>query len=196
MKNNHYLSAAVMAAAALLSFEACTSSATGKDNAPASKEEKIKKGAYLVQAAGCGDCHSPKVMTAMGPVPDTTRLLSGHRSTVPLPPVNEEAMKAGWALFAPEGTAAVTPVGIAYAANLTPDATGLGGWTLDQFRKAFTEGKWKGLDNSRPLLPPMPWQNYRNMQADDVAAIFEYLQSLPPVQNQVPVSTVFAHPAP
>ena len=42
------------------------------------KEEMQKRGAYLVNLGGCNDCHSPKVFTNMGPIPDTTKLLSGH----------------------------------------------------------------------------------------------------------------------
>jgi cbb3-type cytochrome oxidase cytochrome c subunit len=44
-----------------------------------SQEELIKRGAYIVNASGCHDCHSPKVMTSSGPEPDPERLLSGYR---------------------------------------------------------------------------------------------------------------------
>lgn len=196
MKNNPYLLMALIAAGTLMLAEACTGPVAGKENTPVSKEEQVKKGAYLVGIAGCGDCHSPKVMTAMGPAPDSTRILSGYRSEAPLPPLHKDALKSGWALFGMEGTSMVSPVGISFAANLTPDATGIGDWTLPQFTKALTEGKWKGLDNSRPLLPPMPWQNYRNMAPDDIAAIFEYLKSLPPVKNLVPAPVIFEQSAP
>ena len=48
-----------------------------------SKDELIARGKYLVTFGGCNDCHSPKVMTPMGPMPDTTRLLSGHPAVLP-----------------------------------------------------------------------------------------------------------------
>ena len=41
-------------------------------------ESQVEHGKYLVSSMGCNDCHSPKVMTPQGPVPDSTRLLSGH----------------------------------------------------------------------------------------------------------------------
>ena len=36
--------------------------------------------------------------------------------------------------------------------TFTPDSTGLGGWKeVNQFIKALREGKWMGLDNTRPI---------------------------------------------
>lgn len=48
----------------------------------------VERGKYLVMAGGCTDCHSPKRLTPQGPIPDTTRLLSGYPagSTVPTLP--------------------------------------------------------------------------------------------------------------
>ena len=36
------------------------------------------------------------------------------------------------------------------------------------------------------LLPPMPWQNYRQMTDDDLRAVFAYLGTLKPIENAVP----------
>src|SRR5512140_476259 len=44
------------------------------------KPGNAEHGKYLVMVGGCNHCHSPKIMTAMGPAVDTTRVLSGHRS--------------------------------------------------------------------------------------------------------------------
>jgi hypothetical protein len=71
-------------------------------------------------------------------------------------------------------------------AYLTPDETGIGNWTEEQFKKALTQGKYKGLDGGRMLLPPMPWVNYTKMADADVKAIFAYLKSIKPVNNLVP----------
>ena len=44
------------------------------------------RGKYLVNTSACHDCHSPKVFTPNGmPIPDTTRLLSGHPAELPYP---------------------------------------------------------------------------------------------------------------
>lgn len=145
----------------------------------------IKKGEYLVGVLGCGDCHAPKMMTAQGPAPDPALGLSGHPSAIPMPKVNKEALK-DWALFFPTLTMSVGPWGASFAANITPDETGIGSWSYEQFKIAMTQGKSKGIVTARPLLPPMPWQNYVNMKDEDLRAVFAYLKSCKPIHNVVP----------
>ena len=134
---------------------------------------------------GCGDCHSPKIMTDRGPVPDTTRELSGHPADQPLPPVDKSHLKT-WVLFNPIFTASVGPWGVSYAANLTSDESGIGNWTEEQWLTAIRKGKYKGMESNRDLLPPMPWPNFAKMNDDDLKAIFVYLKSTKPVKNVVP----------
>ena len=75
--------------------------------------------------------------------------------------------------------------GVSFAMNLTPDkATGLGSWTPEMFVAAIRTGKHQGT--GRPILPPMPWNWYKNMTDDDLKAVFAYLQSLPPINNPIP----------
>ena len=62
----------------------------------------------------------------------------------------------------------------------------MGNWTEAQFKKALTDGKFKGFDNSRILLPPIPWTNYVGMNDEDIHAMFAYFQSIPAVDNIVP----------
>lgn len=152
------------------------------------KQAAIERGEYLVGIAGCNDCHTPKIMTEMGPAPDMKMMLAGHPASEQLPAITDSSMIAPgqWALFNSSLTAAVGPWGISFAANITPDDTGIGNWTYEQFEKALREGKSKGMDGTRPLLPPMPWFNYIKMSDEDMRAIFAYLQSIPPVNNAVP----------
>jgi mono/diheme cytochrome c family protein len=151
-----------------------------------SHEDHVKRGAYLVEIMGCHDCHSPKIMTDQGPAPDPSRLLSGHPADEKLAAIADKKILQNYALFNMGLTAGIGPWGTSFSANLTPDDTGLGAWTIDQFAKAIREGKSKGMDNTRMLLPPMPWQNLRNISDEDLAAIWAYLQSIPPVKNAVP----------
>ena len=77
------------------------------------------------------------------------------------------------------------PWGISDAANLTPDPnTGTGIWTEDMFLRAIRTGKHWG--QSRPIMPPMPWEVYRNMTDEDLKAIWAYLRTIPPIENRVP----------
>lgn len=149
------------------------------------KEQLIARGKYLVNTSACHDCHTPKVMTPNGPELDTSRLLSGHPSSAPMPKVNKDALK-DWVLFGQDLTSAAGPWGVSFAANLTSDETGIGNWTEEQFFTAIRKGKYKGLEGSRNLLPPMPWQMFRAMTDADLKAIYEYLQTTEPVPNIVP----------
>lgn len=144
---------------------------------------QIEKGKYLVEIMGCADCHAPKKMTAQGPIPDPDLELSGHPAKIPMGKVLKNQ---DWVLFHPMNTVAVGPWGATFSANLTPDATGIGSWSEQQFIIAMTEGKSKGLRTARPLLPPMPWQNYVHMKKEDLVAVFAYLKSCKPVENAVP----------
>ena len=116
-----------------------------------------------------------------------TRRLSGYPSGQPLPAINKaEITPDKWVLFTGDLTAAVGPWGVSFGANLTPHETGIGNWSFENFKTALREGKHKGLENGRPLLPPMPWQTYRNLTDEDMRALFEVIQKLPPVDNVVP----------
>jgi len=157
-----------------------------------SPDSMAKRGAYLVGIMGCNDCHTPKKMGPHGPEFDMDRMLSGHPADMPVAKFDTGTSK-NWILFNPILTNYVGPWGISYSANLTPDSTGTGSWTESQFIKAIREGKYKGLDNTRPLLPPMPWQEYRKASDDDLKAIFAYLRTIKPIKNVVPTATINMH---
>lgn len=151
-----------------------------------SQEELVTRGEYLVLSVGCADCHSPKVMTEHGPEPDMDRYMMGYDSSQPLMEIPENVPLGPWILFNGELTAAVGPWGTSFAGNLTPHETGIGNWSVEQFKRALREGKYKGLENSRPLMPPMPWPALRNFTDEDLEAMFAYLQTLKPIDNVVP----------
>ena len=180
---------ALLSAVTAIVVIACNGSSanTTKETDPAFAytSEQIAHGKYLITIMGCGDCHTPLKMGLHGPEPDTSRLLSGHPAEMPLPPVDTNAIK-NWVLFNHTTTAIAGPWGVSFTANLTSDATGIGNWSLGQFKKALKEGKLKGLDNNRTLLPPMPWPNYRNITDEDITDLFAYLKSTKPVKNLVP----------
>jgi hypothetical protein len=54
------------------------------------------------------------------------------------------------------------------------------------FIKAIRTGKHMGEASSRPILPPMPWQDFNYLSDDELKDLFAYLKSLPPTKNHVP----------
>ncbi|WP_262506838.1 hypothetical protein [Salegentibacter holothuriorum] len=41
----------------------------------------------------------------------------------------------------------------------------------------MVEGKYKGQENGRTLLPPMPWQNFKNIKEEDLRAMYMYFKT-------------------
>lgn len=182
-----FLTAGALAVLLVTGIVACSDSAGNTAKvAEAPEEDMLTRGEYLVNAIGCDDCHTPKNFGPKGPEPDMANRFAGHLADRPTGPIDTAALSKGWALFGPELTVAVGPWGVSYAANISSDSTGIGAWTLEQFTKSLREGKYKGLDNSRPLLPPMPWYNFAKLKDNDIEAIFTYLKASKPVKNVVP----------
>ncbi len=165
--------------------------APSKASSPAhelSADSLIQRGSYLVNGMGCDDCHSPKRMGPLGPEIILELRFSGFQSSVPLPPLDTAITAQGWAVFSPDLTFSAGPWGVSYASNISGDASGIGTWTEEQFLKALKEGKLKGKDDTRMIMPPMPWQNFSRLSDMDLKAIFAYLKSSTPVKNAVPLS--------
>lgn len=147
-------------------------------------QTRVERGKYLVSVLGCNDCHTPLKMGPKGPERDYTRLLSGH----------PEQLQVGEAPRVPEpwmmtmvstGTAFAGPWGTTFAMNLTPDVnTGIGIWTEEMFMRAIRDGRHWG--QSRPIMPPMPWDVYRNLTDEDLKSVYAFLRTIPPIHNRIP----------
>ncbi len=96
----------------------------------------------------------------------------------PLPPEVAGAISTNMMLTAWRG-----PWGLTLAANISPDAeTGIGKWTVEQFKKTIRTG----VDPTGYVIrPPMPIAGFQNLPDQDLEAIFRYLKSQPPVHNAV-----------
>jgi mono/diheme cytochrome c family protein len=81
------------------------------------------------------------------------------------------------------GRALNTPFGVIYSANVTPDATGIGRWTEQQFARALREGI--AADGSH-LYPAFPYTAYTKVTDADVHALYAYFRSLAPVRYSPP----------
>ncbi|HVY45867.1 MAG TPA: hypothetical protein VHB21_08315 [Minicystis sp.] len=76
------------------------------------------------------------------------------------------------------------PLGtIVYARNITPDQTGIGSLSEDDFVNILQTG----ADHKNPgaSLLIMPWMSFRWMKEDDIRDIYRYLKVIPAVQNTV-----------
>jgi mono/diheme cytochrome c family protein len=127
------------------------------------KEDKVAYGEYMINAAVCGDCHTPQ--------DDQGR------------PVPGREYAGGFAFNLPGG-------GVVRSSNLTPDSdTGIGTWTEQQFVdkfKAFEGAPMRTLtDAERREATVMPWLDYAGMTREDLAAIYAYLRTIPAVVNRV-----------
>lgn len=126
-------------------------------------QDELAYGHYLTTIATCSDCHSP--VDGMG------QALEGKE------------YGGGVPMIVPTG-------GMNYSANITPDVqTGIGNWTREMFIGKFRAFRDRALVNRQvaknTFNTVMPWSVYAGMTDQDLAAIFTYLKSLPPVSNKV-----------
>jgi hypothetical protein len=134
----------------------------GHPSKRSSLQDSLKYGRYITTTAGCLDCHTPV---------DKGNLIM-------------EKAYAGGREFPMEG------VGTIVSMNITFDKkTGIGEWDKDMFIDVF-----KNYDLTTYVPPkvekgafntPMPWTMYAKMDTADLAAIYYYLKSLPPIENNV-----------
>lgn len=153
--------------------------------APVGPSAQVKRGAYLTTIMGCADCHTPMKLGPHGPEPDMSLAFSGHPAAMKLPPAPAGLGHGPWMWAgAATNTAFAGPWGVSFAANLTPDKSGLGEWTPEMFVKAIKSGKHLG--KGRPILPPMPQPAFSHATDEDLLAIFAYLRTITPIENKVP----------
>ncbi len=128
-----------------------------------SPKDSVKYGAYLVNAAGCVDCHSKQ---------EKGKLVAGTEF-------------AGGMEF-------VQPNGIIRAPNITMDPkTGIGNWNQELFVsrfKSYADSSYRLHKlTEKDLNSPMPWSMYAGMSTSDIKAIYRYLGSLSPKTSSIKV---------
>lgn len=121
--------------------------------------DKIAYGKYLATGkVDCYGCHSADFKTMNIMEPEKTPGFFG----------------GGNALTGENGT-------IIYSRNLTPDKeTGIGNMTEEQFIKAVKYGQRDGKPALRKPMEPFP-----ELSDEEAGCIYAYLQSLPPIKNDV-----------
>lgn len=131
----------------------------------AQSEEAVQRGRYLVNLAGCVDCHSQRDFTKPG---------------APVVPGTE----FGGAAFGYDDTmifAGEPFPGFLQPPNISQHPTkGIGAWTDGEIVRAIREGVNR---DGKALFPMMPYMNYRSMSDEDALAIVAYLRTTPPVDH-------------
>lgn len=131
-----------------------------------SPSNPVTYGEYLVTIGVCEGCHTPFEKGSF----DMSRRLAGGR-------------KFGYGGFT------------VVSANITPDAeTGIGNWTLDYFLERFRRHRGVPAETlpavNKEQWTLMPWRSLAQLPDQDLAAMYTYLKSRPPVSHKVNV-----HPA-
>ncbi|MCW8849544.1 MAG: cytochrome c [Melioribacteraceae bacterium] len=122
--------------------------------------DKFEYGKYLVNIAGCEDCHS---LTDGADKVEGMRFAGGF----------EIPMETG---------------GICVSANITPDIeTGIGSWSKDMFiqRFKFYENNDSLFVNHGEPNSEMPWGIYSRMTKEDLGSIYDFLRTVKPVKNNI-----------
>src|SRR5215831_9566852 len=126
----HRLATDMRPSAVLLVAAIATAAAAYASKGASAESRQVARGKYLVQLAGCTDCHTPGHLLGK---PDMSRFLGGSDVGLEVP-----------------------GQGVFVAPNLTPDnETGLGSWTKDQITTAIQTGV---RPDGRVLAPIMPWR--------------------------------------
>lgn len=126
------------------------------------KSNPKEYGKYLVNIAGCNDCHTQQVK---GEFLMNKYLAGGQEVKLP-------------------GDIIVRP------ANITPDKqTGIGNWTKENFIQRFrTYSKDKYIPpdvKDGEFNTFMPWTFYSGMTDEDLSAIYDFLRTITPIPNPV-----------
>lgn len=88
-------------------------------------------------------------------------------------------VKSGGALLG-GGRPILTKFGTFFSPNITPDlVNGIGQWTLEDFRKALTQGVSPQGDHYYPVFP---FTSFNAISAADLEDLWKYLKSIDPVQ--------------
>jgi hypothetical protein len=123
------------------------------------RSDTVAYGRYLTKIARCEFCHT--VRASRGELqPSQDRLMSG-------------------------GVPFTMGTRTQYSMNLTPHPTGLGAWTREQFIGRFRLTPVPFPVSREEENTEMDWAAFSGMTDEDLGAIWDYLQSLPPLETKL-----------
>jgi mono/diheme cytochrome c family protein len=134
------------------------------------------RGRYMAGMAGlCIDCHTPDYPPpAVGAFPPFFPT-----------PVQTDKIWVGGRIFPKEqlGLVDASYPALITTRNVTPHATGLEGWSLDQIKNAISNGKDRDGNAVCAATHGSMISPYAGLDPADLTDIANYLKSLPPVDN-------------
>ncbi len=81
-----------------------------------------------------------------------------------------------------------TPIGTIYSTNITPDKTGVGEYSFEDFDQAVRHGVAK---NGSTLYPAMPYPSYARVSETDMQALYAYfMHGVEPVAQENKASDI------
>ncbi len=113
--------------------------------------DKVKKGFYLSTIAHCMECHTPM----------------------------EKGVRQWGTRLGAGGFEFPGPWGVSVSRNITSSKTkGIGAWTDEEIKRAIATGVDR---QGNKLKPPMGFQYYSTVSADDLDALVAYLRTVPAI---------------
>jgi len=141
--------------------------------------ESALRGRYLTSMVSvCIDCHTPETIPGSFMF-DFTKVFGGGRGFpaalfgYPVPPYPD----------------------VIFTSNLTPDATGLDGYTREDVVRVMKEGLDKMGDGVCAPTHSGPSSPYAGLTDEDLDDIASFILSLPPVDNEIPADCMGPPPA-
>jgi mono/diheme cytochrome c family protein len=141
--------------------------------------ESALRGRYLTSMASvCVDCHTPETVPGSFMF-DSSKVFGGGKAFpaallgYPVPPYPE----------------------IIYTSNVTPDPTGLEGYTQADLIRVMKEGLDKMGNGICAPTHSGPSSPFAGLTDEDVVDIANYILSLPPLENEVPEDCIGPPPA-
>jgi mono/diheme cytochrome c family protein len=123
-------------------------------------EPDVENGRYMYYAGGCASCHA---------APASAKCDDSQSGDV-LKPVGGRCLKTEFGTF--------------YVPNITPDkATGIGGWSDEDFVRSMREGTSPEGEN---YYPAFPYASYQRMKTEDLLDLWAFIKTLAPEALQTP----------
>ncbi len=124
----------------------------------------VENGRTIFYAGGCASCHAaPATQKCDDPKYSDALKLTGGRCLR-------------------------TPFGTFYVPNITPDrATGIGGWSGEDFINAMTKGV---SPTGKHYYPAFPYTSYQRMARKDLLDLKAFLDTVPPVHSKAPETSL------